>query len=74
MEHPEEPTWLSIEGLALLASMIGARVEGARDKHEMLSLARPSVLHDATVDRLFKGYGDTVEDLWLYDEGTTSRP
>lgn len=67
MERPEEPTWLGIEDLGLVASMLGAQVQGAREQHETLLKARPYVLDDHTVRRLVQVWGDTRDDLWLYD-------
>lgn len=67
MKRPEEPTWLGIEDLGLVASMLDAQVEGAREQHETLLKARPYVLDDHTAATLLEVWGDTRDDLCLYD-------
>ncbi|MGI8807192.1 MAG: hypothetical protein ACR2KK_05030 [Acidimicrobiales bacterium] len=68
MEGKGQPTWQPISALGLIASIIDAQVQDGRDQHKLLSKARPYVLDDATVERLLRVYGETAEDLWLYDE------
>ena len=63
----EPPTWLGIEDLGLVASMVDAQLDGAREQHETLLRARPYVLDDHTVGRLLEVWGDTRDDRWLYD-------
>lgn len=55
---------------ALIASLIDGQLEGGREQHEKLSKAavRRYALDDATVQSLLRVYGDTNNDLWLYDE------
>src|SRR5438270_4773336 len=67
MERPDEPTWLGIEDLGLVVSMVDAQLDGAREQHETLLRARPYLLDDHTVGRLLAVWGDTRDDLWLYD-------
>ena len=57
MERPEEPTWLGIDDLGLVGSMLDAQVEGAREQHKTLLKARPYVLDDHTIHRLGQGVG-----------------
>jgi len=68
VKRQEEPTWQPISALGLIGRLIDAQVEGGRDQYETLLRARPYALDDATVERLLKAYGDTTDDLWLYDE------
>lgn len=68
MEREGQPTWQPISALGLVASLIDAQLEDGQDQHQLLLEARPYVLDDATVDRLLRVYGETAEDLWLYDE------
>lgn len=68
MERECQPTWQPISALGLIASIIDAQLEDARDQHELLLKARPYVLDDATVERLLRVYGEMAEDNWLYDE------
>jgi hypothetical protein len=68
VEGKGQPTWQPISALGLVASLIDAQLEDGRDQHQLLLKARPYVLDDATVERLLRVYGETVEDLWLYDE------
>lgn len=58
MDDKGQPTW----------QPISAQLEDGRDQHRLLSQARPYVLDDATVERLLRVYGETAEDLWLYDQ------
>ena len=68
MEHNGQPTSQPISALGLIASIIDAQLDDARDQHELLLRARPYVLDDATVERLLRVYGEMAEDNWLYDE------
>jgi len=66
----QEPDWQPISALALIASLIDGQLESGREQHEKLSKAavRRYALDDATVQSLLRVYGDTNNDLWLYDE------
>lgn len=68
MERQEEPTWQPISALGLIGGLIDAQLDSGHDQYETLLRARPYALDDATVGRLLKTYGDTADDLWLYDE------
>jgi hypothetical protein len=65
-----EPDWQPISALALIASLIDGQLESGREQHEKLRKAavRRYALDDATVQSLLRVYGDTNNDLWLYDE------
>lgn len=68
VERQEEPTWQPISAMGLIGRLIDAQVDGGHDQYETLLRARPYALDDATVERLLRTYGDTADDLWLYDE------
>lgn len=70
MAREQEPDWQPISALALIASLIDGQLESGREQHEKLSKAavRRYALDDATVQSLLRVYGDTNNDLWLYDE------
>lgn len=70
VERQEEPTWQPISALGLISGLIDAQLNGGRDQYETLLRARPYALDDATVERLIRcsAYGDTADDLWLYDD------
>ncbi|MGH9222548.1 MAG: hypothetical protein ACRD2W_01825, partial [Acidimicrobiales bacterium] len=59
--------WLGIEDLGLVASMLDAQLDGAREQRETLLRARPSVLDNHRVGRLLDVWGETRDDMWLYD-------
>lgn len=69
MTRDQEPNWQPIGSLATIASLIDDQLEAARDQYRSLLEAesRPYVLDDATVARVARVYGDTADDLWLYD-------
>ncbi len=70
MAREREPDWQPISALALIASLIDGQLESGREQHEKLRKAavRRYALDDATVQSLLRVYGDTNNDLWLYDE------
>lgn len=70
MAREQEPDWQPISALALIASLIDGQLESGREQHEKLRKAavRRYALDDATVQSLLRVYGDTNNDLWLYDE------
>lgn len=65
----QEPNWQPISALPTIASMIDGQLEAGRDQYRTLLEAevRPYRLDDATVARVARVYGDTADDLWLYD-------
>ena len=50
--------------------MVGEMLEAARQNHHSLTeaRARPSMLDDATLDRVERVWGDTEADQWLFVE------
>jgi len=68
VQREGEPTWQPISALGLIADLVDSQLDGGRDQYRALLRARPYVLDDDTVEGLLRVYGDTNDDLWLYDE------
>ena len=65
-----QPRWHPISALPLIGRVIDEGVEGAERQYSLLLEAkhRPRVLDDHTVQRTLQVYGETIEDLWVFDE------
>ncbi len=64
------PTWQPISALPLIATMVGEMLDAAGQNFQSLgeARARPSMLDDATLDRVERVWGDTEADHWLFVE------
>jgi hypothetical protein len=64
------PTWQPISALPLIATMVGEVLDAAEQNFQSLGEARalPSMLDDATLDRVERVWGDTEADHWLFVE------
>ena len=65
-----QPSWHPISALPLIGRVIDEGVEGAERQYSLLLEAkhRPRVLDDHTVQRTLQVYGETIDDLWVFDE------
>lgn len=70
MDANSAPTWQPVSALSMIATMVGEMFDAARENYESLgkARARPSMLDDATLDRVERVWGQTVGDHWLYVE------
>ena len=70
MKTGAAPEWLKISELPRVAWMIDGMLEAAQEMYPILQAARekPHVMDDATINRVYDGYGTQLEDLWLYEE------
>lgn len=70
MDADPTPRWQPISALPMLAALVEDMLGGAREHYETLgqARARPSMLDDATLDRVVQVYGKTAEDHWLFEE------
>jgi hypothetical protein len=66
----DELRWHPISTLPLIGRVIDEGVEGAERQYSLLLEAkhRPRVLDDHTVQRTLEVYGETIDDLWVFDE------
>lgn len=64
------PTWQPITALPLIATMVGEMLDAAGQNYQSLgeARARPSMLDDATLDRVERVWGDTEADHWVFVE------
>jgi len=65
-----QPRWHPISALPLIGRVIDEGVEGAERQYSLLLEAkhRPGVLDDHTVQRTLQVYGETIDDLWVFEE------
>lgn len=65
----QQPNWQPVSALPTIASMVDGQLDTGRDQYRSLAEAEvcPYRLDDATVARVTRVYGDTADDLWLYD-------
>ena len=70
MDADPAPNWQPIGALPLIAPMVAEMLDAAGQNYESLSEARtrPSMLDDATLDRVERVWGDTAADHWLFVE------
>lgn len=65
-----QPRWHPISTLPLIGKVIDEGLTGAEDQYRLLLEAkhRPRVLDDHTVERTHRVFGETHDDLWVYEE------
>jgi hypothetical protein len=65
-----QPRWHPISAIGLIGSVIDQGLAAAEDQYRLLLEAkhRPRVLDDHTVERVFEVFGETHDDLWVFDE------
>jgi hypothetical protein len=65
-----QPRWHPISALPLIGKVIDEGLKAAEDQYRLLLEAkdRPRVLDDHTVERTVRIFGETHEDLWVFDE------
>ncbi len=65
-----QPRWHPIAALGLIGSVIDQGLAAAENQYRLLLEAkrRPRVLDDHTVERVFEVFGETHDDLWVFDE------
>src|SRR6266851_5709125 len=66
----EQPRWQPLSRLALVGSIIDEGLADAKHQYAFLLEAKhvPHVLDDHTVERTLQVYGDTHDDLWVFEE------
>lgn len=66
----EEPTWQPLSRLRLVGSVIDQGVADAEAQYRLLLEAKhvPRVLDDHTVGRVLEVYGETHDNLWVFEE------
>lgn len=66
----EEPTWQPLSRLRLVGSVIDEGVADAETQYRLLLEAKhvPRVLDDHTVERTLEVYGETLDNLWVFEE------
>ncbi|MGH2783384.1 MAG: hypothetical protein ACRDLA_18620 [Thermoleophilaceae bacterium] len=66
----EEPTWQPLSRLRLVGSVIDEGVADAETQYRLLLEAKhvPRVLDDHTVERTLEVYGETRDNLWVFEE------
>jgi|GEM_PF-802300 len=66
----EEPTWQPLSRLRLVGSVIDEGVADAKTQYRLLLEAKhvPRVLDDHTVERTVEVYGETRDNLWVFEE------
>ncbi len=66
----EEPTWQPLSRLHLVGSIIDEGVADAETQYRLLLEAKhvPRVLDDHTVERTLEVYGQTRDNLWVFEE------
>jgi len=65
-----QPRWHPISALPLIGKVIDEGLTGAEDQYRLLLEAkhRPRVLDDHTVERTLRVFGETHDDLWVFEE------
>jgi hypothetical protein len=65
-----QPRSHPISALPLIGKVIDEGLKAAEDQYRLLLEAkhRPSVLDDHTVERTVEVFGETHDDLWVFDE------
>ncbi|MGH9180555.1 MAG: hypothetical protein ACRDY5_02415 [Acidimicrobiales bacterium] len=65
-----QPRWRPISALGLIGSVIDEGLAGAEAQFGLLLEAKhgPHILDDHTVERVVRVFGDTHDDLWVFEE------
>lgn len=65
-----QPRWHPISALPLIGNVIDEGLAGAEDQYRLLLEAkhRPRVLDDHTVERTLQVFGETHDNLWVFEE------
>lgn len=65
-----QPRWRPISALGLIGSVIDEGLAGAEQQYPLLVEAKhgPHVLDDHTVGRVIAVFGETHDDLWVFEE------